>query len=311
MNKHIQRYCEDRGLTVNGNYAYGTINGYEANLCLQIMNSVIPLQIHLSCFTTPDQKMAINAELARKKYKYLRWEFTSYGLFLGLNGITVKSTAARLPALIDEICSMLQYFGARGMGFCPVCGNEIAPGAGKIYTVDNTLHVTLDGNCAGYINQAIEAGNNEFENAPNNYARGFAGALIGGIAGMVSAIVFYLLGFVASASSLIAFGLGSYLYGKFGGKQNKVMIAIVTLTSVVCVMSSVLVIYLVAAKAAALEAGLSLSAVRAFSHLMKNDTAFARSFSADMVMMGMFCLLGIVFEIIAVRRQIRRPGKIQ
>ena len=121
----------------------------------------------------------------------------------------------------------------------------------------------------------------------------------------------YLVGFVASISSVVAVVVGARLYCKFGGKKNKMMLVIVTATSIVCVMASVLIIYVVAAGMAAAEAGVDLSAFGAFTYLLANEEEFARSFYANLLMMGLFAILGVVFEVVAMRKMIQRPDKLK
>lgn len=84
--------------------------------------------------------------------------------------------------------------------------------------------------------------------------------MLGGLIGAVLAIVLYFVGFVAAISSVVAVMVGAKLYQKFGGKPNGTMVVIVSLTSLVCVMLSVVVIYVFVAYAAAVDAGVSMGA---------------------------------------------------
>ncbi len=311
MNKLFKTFCEGRGLTVNGNNAYGTFNGYELSFILQNLDSVSPVKIHLNCYTTDKQKMDIESALRSKSYKFFRWQFTQYGLLIGLNAMTNKGMLNRLPQIIDETCEILNNNGAKGAGFCPICGNELNADDSKPYFIENLMKVTIDNQCASELNKIIEAENADYENAPNNYGKGFLGALIGGLAGMVTAVILYLIGYVASISSLVAFALGNFLYGKFGGKKNKTMIVIVTATSLVCVLASVFAIYTVAAGVIALNSGSDLNSYQAFAYLMENEPDFSKAFYQDLGMMAFFAVLGVIFEILSLRKKIQRPNKIK
>ena len=310
MNKKIKLFCEERGLEVSGNTAYGIMNGYETNFCLQNFDAVSPIKIHLSCFTTDEQRRVIAETLRKKEGRFLHFEFTECGLNIGIGGWTNNSIMNKLPAIIDETCGALTDNGAVGTGFCPRCGNELKPGFYRTYNI-NGLKISLDSDCADDINNAIEADNADYENAPNNYGKGFLGALIGGVAGMATAVILYLLGSVAAISSLVAFALGTFLYGKFGGKKNNTMIVIVTVTSIVCVMGSILAIYLVVSGLAAKEAGVNLTAFGAFGYLMKTSAEFSRAFYSDLAIMGLFSVIGVVFEVFSARKKISRPQKIK
>ena len=312
MNKHLKSCCEEVGLTnVNGNFAYGKTNGFDASLAYQAFDAVSPIRVHINCYTTDAQKRNIESALRKKDIKMFRWQFTQYGLMIGLNGFTNKSAAKKLPSVLNETCEILQQNGALGAEFCPVCGNLLTESPHKNYTVEGWLSVTADNECIADLNKKIEAENVDYNNAPNNYGLGFLGALIGGIAGMLSAVLLYLLGYVASISSFVAFALGMFLYGKFGGKKNAMMIVIVTVTSVVCVMSSVFGIYMVVARLAAAEANVDVTAIDAFLTLMKNSEEFRKAFVSDFSLMGVFTVIGIIFEIFVARKKIERPKEIK
>lgn len=313
MNKHIKQYCEEKGLTVDGNTAYGTLNGFETNFKLDNLDNYNPLKFHINCYTTDEQKRNIESELRKKAFKFFRWQFTRYGIFIGVNYFTNKSAAKRLPSLMDETIEVLKSNGALGTGYCPICGKELTADANRPYSIDEIyrLKVTADDECVNDVNKVIEAENVDYNNAPNNYAQGFLGALLGGLAGALIAIVLSFAGYVATISSLVACGFGSFLYVKFGGKRNKMMIVIVTITSLICVVSSMFVIYIILSAQAAKEAGLIMTGLEAFTYLMNNVEEFKKAFFSDLAMSILFAVVGVILEIAVEVRKLKRPGKIK
>ncbi len=171
------------------------------------------------------------------------------------------------------------------------------------------LTITIDSDCVETINSVIRQENSDFENAPNNYFKGFLGAFIGGLAGVAVAIVLYAIGFISSISAIISIALGTFLYRKFHGKPNKIMIVIVSLTTFVMMIASVVGIYIVSSGIAAAEVGVPMTAIEAFGILMQ-DSEFSGMFYADLCMVILFTVIGIVVEIFVMAKGIKRRKNI-
>lgn len=308
MNKKLTAFFTSYGMTVNGNFAYGNIHGYETNAVLKTFDTAAPLRIHISCYTTDDKKRIIESLIRNLSLKYFNMAFTSYGLLLALNDITYKRLINRLPALLETIFGILSENGATKSEFCPVCGNPLQESASKKCNIDG-MQITIDNDCVEKINSVISAENQDFENAPNNYLKGFLGAFIGGLAGVAISVVLYLVGFISSISAVVAVMLGAFLYEKFQGKRNKMMIVIVAVTSLVMMAATVPCIYITAAGIAAKSEGVSLTAIEAFRICM-DDPEFSRMFYCDLALVLLFTALGIGLEIFTLSQKIKRQKNI-
>ena len=309
MNKKFTAFFTSYGMTVNGNFAYGVVRGYETNAMIANMDNVAPLRFHVSFYATDDQKRIIESSIRNLALKYFVMQFTPYGLSFGLRGMTDGSLLKRLPAVLDAIYGILSQGGALNSEYCPVCGNPLDPFGTKKCNIDGYT-ISLDENCVNTINSVISAENLEFNNAPNNYLRGFVGAFIGALAGAAISILLYLVGFVASISAFVAITLGALLYQKFGGKPNKMMIVIVSLTSMILLAATVPAIYIVASGIAAHAEGVSLPAIEVFRQLMQESEEFARMFYADLALVIFFSILGAGYEIYKLSKKIKRRKNI-
>lgn len=308
MNKKFVEFCTNYGMTIQGNIAYGTMNGYETNAKLIMLDNVAPLRIHISFYATDAQKQAIGAAIRNLALKFFRMEFTPYGLILGFNDITLRALLKRLPGVLDSIFAILSENGAKTSEACPVCGNQLDKETAKKCNVDG-LTITIDSDCVNTINTVISAENKDFDEAPNNYLKGFCGALIGGLVGVAISVLLYLVGLVSSISAFVSIVLGAFLYQKFHGKPNKGMIVIVTLTTFVLLAATVPAIYIIAAGIAANEIGVSISAIEAFKICMQDDE-FARMFYSDLALIVLFTVIGSVFQIITLIKKIKRKKNI-
>ena len=308
MNKKFAAFCTNYGMTINGKFAYGKIKGYETNATLIMLDNVAPLRIHISFYATDAQKQTMAAAIRNLALKFFKMEFTAYGLALGFNDFTLGKLLKRLPAVLDSIYAILAENGAQTSEFCPVCGKPLNEESSKKCNIDGCT-ITIDNDCIETINKVISAENEDFKNAPNNYLKGFAGALIGGLVGVAFSILLYVVGFVSALSAVISIALGTFLYRKFHGKPNKMMIVIVSLTTFVLLAATVPAIYIVASGIEANKVGLSISAIEAFKIVMQDADA-ARMFYADLALVALFSAIGIGAQIFVLSKQIKRKTNI-
>ncbi len=306
MIKKAEQYLAERNFVINGKTAYGEFGGFETNIMVEPTASM-PFLAHFSCFASDGQRCTISQQLQAEKMKNVRFDWSMYGLSVFANDLTVKRLFDRMDSILEKVCEILKANGALGVGYCPICGKELSSDNKKC-NVDG-FSIVIDNECVQDINQMIDEVNKEFEAAPNHYLRGFAGAVLGGLGGVVVYVVLYLLGYLAAISAFISFALGAWLYGKFGGKQNKMMIVIVALTTLVLMLGTTFVIYLTAAATAAAEAGINVNAFEAFGMLMEQEE-FSRLFVSDLLFTLLFYALGCGFEIFNLARRIKREERI-
>lgn len=141
---------------------------------------------------------------------------------------------------------------------------------------------------------------------PNNYAKGFLGALLGALVGVTIFVILFFLGFISALSAFVAVLLGAYLYKKLGGKPNKAMVAIVSLTSLVSLVLALFLLYVLAAGGLAIEEELTLKGIDTFRYYMENNPDFSREFTYNLILTVVFSLIGCGYEIYALTRSIRR-----
>ena len=308
MNKKVVKFFSSYGMSLNGKTMYVKINGYEANVQLSQFDNVSPLKIHVSFYATDEQKRTIETAIRNLALKFFRMTFTKYGISLGFNGMTLGGLLKRLPPVLEQIFGILSENGALPAEYCPVCGNLLEEGKFKTCQINGNT-ITIDNDCVDTINKVISAENADFNNAPNNCLRGFAGAVIGALAGVAVAVLLYIVGFVSSLSAVISIVLGSFLYQKFHGKPNKLMIIIVSVTTLVFLSATVPVVYIVAAGIVAKSEGLSYTAIEAFNICMKAPE-FSRLFYADLALVVLFTALGMGLQIFTLVKKIKREKNI-
>lgn len=307
MNKNIKEYFTNKGLIIEKDKGYGIIEGYETNLISQAYGQN-PVLLHISTYVLDETKGKIIAEINNMNVKMLNVFFTEYGLAVSITDMTIKKLLNRLDKILDSIYAILKDYGALQKEYCPLCGNILSENS-KTYNIDG-LSMVLDTDCVEKINEAIEQDNKNFENAPNNYLKGFAGTIIGSIVGAISFVVLYLMGFISGISAFISVLLGTHLYKKFGGKPNKVMILLTVVSTIVVLLLTVFVLYVVMANGLVQENGFTSNGIKAFNDMMTIET-FKKSFINDMIMTIIFTLIGIVYDVIDLNKSVKRMDKIK
>lgn len=312
MHKKYKEYFELHGARVNGEKAYGVINGYEVNFLGAIPYAETNygsggITLHISFYSLEENRRAIESEIKILETKFVHYSFDKFGVKFNITDWTAGKITDKIDEIINKVSELLRNNNALGSGYCPICGRALNENA-TTRQVDG-MTITLDDDCVNKLNEIIDKENREFDEAPNNYLRGFVGALIGAVAGAVVAIILNIVGFYAGISSFVSFFVGVLLYKKFGGKPNKMMIVIVSVTTFVMMILAVLAIYLVVAGIVVAQAGADIGAVEAFAICMK-DADFARLFYVDLGMTLLFTVIGCVAEIVRTARKVKRAKNI-
>ena len=310
MNKKFANYFTERGYEIVGSNAYGKINGFEVSFHLEMLNNVAPLQAHFNLFATRDEKIAILNSLKEKRIKYLKYDATSFGIVIGLNDITVNALLKKLDDILNDITSVFAENNAQGTGVCPVCGQIIDLGEGKTVNSD-FARVTMHNECLKDINAIIDEENKDFEEAPNNYIKGFLGVLIGAIVGVIATVILYFIGFISALTAVVSIFLGLFLYKKFGGKPNKVMIIMAFATTLITQLATIFFLYVLAATGFAYQDGLAYTGIEAFKYYFNIDPEFKSAFISNFIMSFVFTALGLIAQVSYAKKMIQRTKNLK
>lgn len=147
----------------------------------------------------------------------------------------------------------------------------------------------------------------------SNILRGTIGALIGGLVGAAIAVLLLYFGYIAFWSSAVSVVLGAFLYQKFGGKPNWVMLGIVAVVTLVLMTLAVVGTYIVLSgivineELAAQGITETISMFEAFSACMELEE-FSTIFYRDLALSLVFAVVGVVVEVVYVYQKIKRSA---
>ena len=307
MNKKLAAALQQHGMTVTGNSAYGTVQGYEMSLRAPSPMEQSAYFLHVSFYASEEKKQEAANEIARFGNK-LRVENSAYGLTITLPQpvFTLNPLIEAIGVLFEKLPALFKQKEIPGADVCPYNGIPMTENSRRC--VMNGFFVTLNNDCIGSINKAIEEENRLFANAPNNYLQGICGALVGGVVGAALVIALYFMEYVASISAIIAVMLGAFLYRKFGGKPNAVMIVIVSVISLIFILIGYYAAVIIdIISEFSLDFG---SAVELLNLNLAENPEFSKLFYTNLALLLVFTALGIGVMIFSLVRQIKRPKNI-
>lgn len=309
MNKHIVNALSNYNFTFDKNSGYGHIDGYEVN----IFNNPVdtgPIFI-FSTFLTQSQKNEFVVMMNQRKISLVQAGAFDFGVMVKIGSMTAKAFEKKCAQALPAILSILEVLGAPKADVCPQSGEPLDETNSRLTTLpDAKAQIRLSNMAIATVNSAIDKSNEDFKNAPNNYLKGFAGIAIGAVVGVIVAFVCSLLGYVTSFAPLVSIFLGVFLYKKFGGKQNFVMLIMSFVVTIVAILGTLLALYVTIATDAVAEIGMTLTGFEALTYCFENAPEFKDMFVEEMAMNVLFILVAEGVSVAGLLKMIKRPKNV-
>lgn len=309
MNKYIVKALSDYKFDFEKNYGYGIINDYEVNIYNNPLD-VGPI-FYISTYLSEDKKNEFVSKLNQKKLTFVSGCAFEYGVAVKIGAYTSMGFEKKLRKVLPIVLDILSELGALKDNVCPQTGIEFGDDARVVDISQYKIKVKLSPDGIKSINENIDKSNENYNNQPNNYFRGFCGLLIGGVVGAVVAFIFDLLGVISTVSPAIAIILGVYLYKKFGGKPNVVMILMSVFVTIVCIFLPSFIGYISLANELCSEGEIILSGFKAFSYCLSTNSEFSRMFKVELLYNIVFTLIAVVMCAVPLFKSLKRPTNLK
>jgi hypothetical protein len=309
MNKHIVNALSKYNFTYENNYGYGDIEGYEVNVFNNSL-SVGPNFV-ISTFLSEEQKRTFVLRFKDCKFPLCNAQYFDLGVVVTIGAITARTFEKKFDKVMPKVLSILSELGATKKDRCPVTGEEINELNSSLVPMPNTyfkIRISNDGHIKE--NEKITKENDDFKKAPNNYLKGFIGILLGAIVGAAITLVAGYFGYITAYAPVVAIFLGIFLYKKFGGKPNYVMVAMSFVTVLVLIMGAWLSANVLLATKVLADAGYDYKGFEALGFFLVNSEEYASAFYLDLTLNVLFILMAEALSFISVRKMIKRPTNI-
>ena len=243
MNKTLNEFLQRHMFTYDPKTGfYGKLNGFQISGNLNSMNgsSYCTVNVHLS--EEAAEKVAQWIEDNKKKYGLMNPSYSTNSIYCVINP-PIIGVAKKYIAYMEDITAFLASVATPDC--CPFCGEPLE-GSDDIRLV-GTFGRMFRAHEHCFDEYIVQVNNSESlaAKAPNNTLRGTLGAIVGALAGCVVWVLLYFIGYIAVIAAALASLGAAYMWGKFGGKNNKIKIAIVWIVTLVMIMLAMLTAYLI------------------------------------------------------------------
>ena len=292
MGLYTKKIYEALGLVEKEkNVFYGVYKGYELTLAVNQQ-----FFVHLNFFADGNIKaQAVRVFHTASNQTMTNVGVSVYGLAATVNGMTTNSIMKKITEKLDATIAYLNVNEAKGVGYCPCCGEE----CDLLKTIRvNDVYVSLDDKCYNEVAKVAAVEEQHYNEQPNNYLKGFLGAILGAGIGAVAWIVLYYIGFLSALTAVLAVFLGNYFYVKFGGKANNVKNIIVAGVSLVVLVLACVGIYYVEVGSVIAANNLNMTPFE----LIFSDEELTGYFVYDMAMNVIFTIIGVVAQVASTKR---------
>lgn len=253
MNNKVLDCLSHNGFILNKNRAFATIDGYHFNAVFS--GGIMPvLKLHVSFFATLQQQQFIQTTLTNSRIKGMQTRLTDYGIEITFAGVNTAVLTSLLPSVLTFVTATCKNYGALNCNYCPLCGAELAPEEKRVVQVEG-IHIALDNKCIDRINDVLAKKYHLGDSQPNNYGKGFLGALLGALIGGVVGLGSSFIGAIPIVAVVLSVCLGMMFYKKFKAKQNNVMFVMVGCLTLLFQLGASLFSFMISAHLAVLEMG--------------------------------------------------------
>lgn len=291
MNKDLSAFLNANGFQSSGaSRFFGSYKGF------QFSGNALGQQPSVSVAAYLDENtVAIVKEWLNSNSR----NYSLVGKTVDGNGIGVTFTgfswAKKMIAFINDVADYLATVAATDA--CPFCGEPLEGNLdrGEPIKIDcNGNRFRIHENCYdNFVERAAQA-DAEAAAAPGNYLKGALGMILGSLVGGALFIGLYLLGYIAWIAPLVAAFLGSFLYGKFGGKNDKTKVIILWASTVVIMAIAIFAaifigVYIEVNKAAA-EFGIVIEDYFGFFNELMQNEEFSGAVMLDVIVASIFMI---------------------
>jgi len=296
MNSQIKNLFLSMNLEIKGNVASGLIDNINVRFIYKDTTTGPYMKFMFVGYLDVDKKAGLIDEL-QKDFINFDYSYNQFCILCDLNNLSIEQSLIVIPNMIEKTISKLKENNFLSNGYCPYYGSVLNE-ADSVTLSKDYYNIKVSKECKNVIEGTKAEAKRAYSERKKHYLKGSLGALIGGIVGAIIYIIFNQLNVITSISGSVAFLLGSFLFVKFGGKPDYIMVLIVTLTSVIFILGTFYVEYLYEAHKIFNSAELNLNWFDAFDLCYKLIPQFKEDFWKDFGLNLLFLGLGLIFPLI-------------
>lgn len=296
-------FAAAHGFTLGRHCCWGSYKGYRVHVRYTAMGNPACLITVVTDTKGRDRDLEKWLEKNKRELK-----LTAYGV-VGIGLMVSPQLYANIFRQIEEILGKLVAHLARagfpGETVCPYCGMPLEGEGVEMF--ESGIPFAAHEECYERAYEVAVKKEENDRNAPPHRGAGIGGAAIGAAVGIAAFVLMFLWWDFAALAAAVGVLLGSWFYGKFGGKNETFKVVLLAASNIVLLlMTYALCLYL--------EAG----GVQPVLDGIRTDAAYRLDFILNIVFLFVFDLVGTaynVFSLLRARKKIsanmrRADGKI-
>ncbi|MCQ2086714.1 MAG: hypothetical protein MJZ37_01365 [Bacilli bacterium] len=305
MNKKIIDALSNYDFQYEKNYGYGHIEGYEVNI-INNPGQYGPL-FYFSTYLPQTKRNDFVVKFNNLKLSLCQASYNDFGVIVMIGALTANGFPKKFHEVLPKILDILAELEAPKSDICPQSGEPLYEDNSKTITIEpGQIKYKLTLSAAEAVKSLVNKDDEDFAAAPNNYLKGFLGILIGAVAGAAITVIFEFLGFITWIAPFVAIFLGTFLYKKFGGKPTFVMIIMSFLTTLLVILGSLFVTYLIVCTNACAENGFTETGISALLLTIEYVDGFLGSFIGDFAINTIIIIVIELFSLSSLLKQIKK-----
>ena len=241
MNKIFNEFLKTNSLDYDPKKGfYGKLNGFQISGNMDAFTgSNVTVNVHLT--EEAAEKVSQWIESNKKKYGILNPAYSTNSVFCMIN--PPLGLVKKYIAFLQDITAFLAEVATPDC--CPFCGETLegSEDVRLVGTYGRVFHAHE--HCFDEYAEQLSQNETAMASAPNNTLRGVLGAVVGALAGAVLWVLLYFIGYIAVVAAALASMGAAFMWGKFGGKNNKTKIAVVWAVSIIMMLLTMLASYLI------------------------------------------------------------------
>ena len=303
MNKIFNEFLKTNSLDYDPKKGfYGKLNGFQISGNMDAFTgSNVTVNVHLT--EEAAEKVSQWIESNKKKYGILNPAYSTNSVFCMIN--PPLGLVKKYIAFLQDITAFLAEVATPDC--CPFCGETLegSEDVRLVGTYGRVFHAHE--HCFDEYTEQVKSGEIKEAQAPNNTLRGLLGAILGSLAGCIIWALMFLFTdyFVVIVAFLISMG-AAFMWGKFGGKNNKTKIAVVWVVTIVMILLAMLVAYCIDVQIvineiiAGGDEAVTNNAFEGFLILLRGNPEFRTEVIIDTLVSLVFIVVANVFTTINV-----------
>lgn len=302
MNKIFNEFLKTNSLDYDPKKGfYGKLNGFQIS---GNMDAFTGSNVTVNVYLTEEaaEKVSQWIESNKKKYGILNPAYSTNSVFCMIN--PPLGLVKKYIAFLQEITAFLAEVATPDS--CPFCGEALegSEDVRLVGTYGRVFHAHE--HCFDEYAEQLSQNETAMASAPNNTLRGVLGAVVGALAGAVLWVLLYFIGYIAVVAAALASMGAAFMWGKFGGKNNKTKIAVVWVVTILMILLAMLVAYCIDVQIvineiiAGGDEAVTNNAFEGFLILLRGNPEFRTEVIIDTLVSLIFIVVANVFTTINV-----------